>query len=206
MRNLIVGTVIMLIFVLGFIASPTVAAPVIYQDGKMIDIIIDSKLTDVQVFDSLTSQWALGYRYFKETNQDPRHLFQVNGLVHRWNEPESQANVYLMGGPSLQNQVVGGYLGAQADWETRRYYISVATDQFFGRNPLNQTVSRVGFAPYLAEYDELNTWFILQATQLSDSSGTSQWILPMVRLFKDNILVEFGTNGQLYSGTFRVHF
>jgi hypothetical protein len=195
-------------FLLAFMAIPGVllANPVIYQDGKMLDIITDSKSTDIQLFYSLTSRMSAGYRYVSQVSEpDPVHLIQGNFLVNRWNEPDSQANIYVMAGFGTQSQSLAGYVGAETDWENRVYYIAASSEQFLGKSSSNKSVLRMGFAPYVAEYDELHTWLILQATQMT-GSPTSQWIVPIIRLFKDNILVELGTNGSFHTGTFRIHF
>ena len=195
-------------FLLGWIVMivTVTASPVIYQDGKMFDVVADSKTTDAQLVYSFTSQLAVGYRYLKSMDEAaPIHLIQGNGLVHRWNSSDSQANIYAMAGVCVQNQTLGSYLGAEVDWESRRYYIAAATEQFWVGQASNKSVFRVGFAPYEAEYDDLNTWFIVQATQLTGTEK-SQWILPIIRLFKDNVLVELGSNGSTHYGTFRMHF
>ena len=57
---------------------------------------------------------------------------------------------------------------------------------------------RLGFSPYLIDFNGLSTWFIIQ-----NINGS---IKPIIRLFKDNYLVEFGSkNGNNYL-TLMVHF
>ena len=191
-----------------FIISPMIIAnPVIYQDGKMIDMTIDSKAIDVAYFYSLTSQRSVGYRYFQiATEASPMHIVQTNFLLKRWNEPDTQANVYVMTGIGFQKQMFISYLGGETDWESREYYISGAAEYYWAKKTSTKVVFRIGMAPYKAEYDELNTWFILQAIQLNSGNDQSQYILPTLRLFKDNGLVELGSNGKIHSINLRLHF
>lgn len=183
------------------------ASPVIYQGGQMIDTAFDSKSTDIQWAYSLTSHMAVGYRYFQSFSEGtPLHMVQVNGLINRWNEENSQGNLYLMGGIGAQDQTIAPYLGAEADWESRAYYVAASVEQFWMQEPSNKIVLRAGFAPYLAEYEDLHTWLILQAVQLNTGTETTQWVMPVIRLFKDNVLTEFGSNGAIHYASLRIHF
>ncbi len=189
------------------VATVLMANPVIYQDGKMIDVIVDSKTTDIQFFYSVSPKMAVGYRYFEYSKTpSPTHLGQVNLLTKRWNKEDSQANIYLLGGLGVQNDSITPYIGGEIDWENRRVYVSVLADQLVGNDPMNRWVLRTGVAPYLAEFNELNTWFIIQVSQLNSDQEKEAWVLPMLRLFKDNVLLEVGSNGTMHQATFRVHF
>ena len=189
------------------VAQITMANPVIYQDGKMLDIIVDSKTTDAQLFYSLTSQVAVGYRYFQYSKMpSATHLAQANFLLKRWNEEDSQANIYLLGGLGVQDHSVETYVGVETDWENRRIYLSALAETFGGNSSMTKWTLRSGFAPYLADYNDLNTWFILQTSHISSAQENDTWVIPMVRFFKDNLLVELGSNGKIHSATFRIHF
>jgi len=50
---------------------------------------------------------------------------------------------------------------------------------------------RVGFAPYLANYDDVNTWFMLQVDNHPAKNQTLV-ITPLVRFFYKTTLVEAG--------------
>jgi hypothetical protein len=188
-------------------ATALIANPVIYQDGKMVDLIVDSKTTDAQFFYSLSSRIAMGYRYFEYSEiPSPTHVGQINLLLKRRNTENSQANIYLLGGLGAQGDSITPYIGGEADWENRRVYISAFADQLGGDDPMSRLVLRAGVAPYLAEFNELNSWFIIQVSQLNSDQEKETWALPMLRLFKDNVLLEVGSNGTMHQATFRVHF
>ncbi len=183
------------------------ANPVIYQGGQMIDTAVDSTATDIQWMYSATSSTAFGYRYtqFAAQNQ-PLHMAQFNWLANRWNEPDSQANIYAMAGIGMQGQSVTPYLGAEVDWESRHYYVAATAEHLWMPQPTTKLVARVGVAPYVGEYTDLHTWLILQATSVQSNGQSSQWVLPIVRLFKDTILAEFGSNGSTHYASLRLHF
>lgn len=173
----------------------------------MIDTVVDSNSTDIQWFYSLTSRQAVGYRHMQFASAPkPLHLAQVNLLAKRWNKPDSQANIYVMTGIGVQDETLSPYLGAETDWESRRFYIAGIAEQFWTDTPSTKLKLRAGVAPYVAELDSLHTWFILQATQMSAGEESEQWVLPMIRLFKGNVLTEFGSNGNVHFMSFRVHF
>jgi len=197
-----------LALLIGFLCPLAIAAnPVIFQDGKMIETIVDSKMTELEMFYSVTSQTAVGYRYYKAENQsDPVHFAQVNQLLKRWNEPDSQANIYLLGGLGSQNSSLVGYFGLETDWETRQYYLSAWADQLSGKSASTTLGFRAGFAPYVGEYDDLHTWLMLQVTHETSSMDTSTTVIPLVRVFKDNMLTELGSNGSSHLASLRFHF
>lgn len=129
----------------------------------------------------------------------------VNTLLKRWNNPTSQGNVYLS---LAQGREFSKELSTRdvtkvdldADWEDRRYYIATAYRRFFRSNHDNDPFKvrdldikklRLGFAPYLGEFDELNTWFITEFKQIN--SETIE-VIPMLRFYYRNALWEIGSS------------
>ncbi len=130
---------------------------------------------------------------------------QIGYLAKRWNLPAAQGNLYLLAGPGYGTKYLANEkkitdilyrLGIQGDFETRRIYtFAKYTEQrFFDSNELinNRLELRVGYAPYLAEFTELNSWLILKTVFLRDFKDTIY--IPTVRLFYKNFLVEFGVD------------
>lgn len=125
-------------------------------------------------------------------------LPQINHKFFRRNAPESQANLYGslgLGGVRREGDSdIAGVASFQADYETRRIYTLLAGEhlQTDGLN-LNRFRYRFGVAPYLADFEDLNTWLIGQVeyTPQLDEEWT---ITPMVRLFYHNYLVEVGAS------------
>jgi hypothetical protein len=56
------------------------------------------------------------------------------------------------------------------------------------RLPLHNTKLRLGFAPYLAEFDELSFWLILEDRKSTEQSS----VFPILRFYYRNALWEVG--------------
>ncbi len=148
---------------------------------------------------SFKSYLAAALYYFREGDVNytvPR----INWLAKRWNNEDSQANLYVSGGYGYErsfNETVGvGFGSVEADWESRKYYTSAQYNRFLRKDtdaasrPDFETIKlRAGFAPYLAEYSEINTWFILQAEKMNDKPVE---LTQFIRLFYKNALIEIG--------------
>lgn len=122
-------------------------------------------------------------------------------LVQRWNTRTRQANLYALGGPAFYRgtgtSFDGGWFSAQADAESRRWYgmaksaIWWAPGQFTRR----EYAARVGWAPWLAGFNDLNTWFMLEAGYKPGADRTTT-LRPLVRFYTRTVLVELGSNLQ----------
>lgn len=87
----------------------------------------------------------------------------VNQLIKRWNEPEEQANLYVGAGFGRgrlgSRSGLAGALTFQADWENRSWHAMLQEQAIFvpGGSRLASTL-HLGWAPWLAEYDEWAPW------------------------------------------------
>lgn len=128
---------------------------------------------------------------------------QWNYLLGRKNTKNSQANLYLktLGGVAFEGdeKEPNFSVGIAGDWETRRYFVSYEAmvryvDKLDGGS-FNQK-SRVGVTPYVGEYGDIHTWIMLQAEHHPEEIDQNDQIIftPMVRIFKDDYLGEFGVN------------
>lgn len=139
------------------------------------------------------------------------HTLTYNRLLKRWNNSNSQANVYLMTGAGFGDNhgdiSFAAFEGIEADWESRRYYLSYenriiqspANDQYFDQK------ARIGIAPYVGDYDAVHTWFMLQF-QNNPTADEKFIITPLVRLFNTEILTEVGyssNNTLLFNATWQ---
>ena len=129
----------------------------------------------------------------------------VGLLLKRWNEKESQANIYAWGGYGLGTIESEGprrqdgiwRWGAQADYETRRFYTMVSINRIDGEHGYFRELltARVGFAPYLADFEGLSIWPILQVMKWTPTEST--WdVMPMLRFYYKNVLWEMGSSVQ----------
>lgn len=125
-------------------------------------------------------------------------LGQANFLLKRWNGRRSQANLYTMwaaGGLNEGDELEGVGFGAlQFDAEDRRWYgaIKVESLRSTGQVERDKLILRGGWAPYEADFDDLNLWFILQADYRFDDFETGWIFKPLVRMFNAFVLVEVG--------------
>ncbi|WP_413561372.1 hypothetical protein [Bdellovibrio sp. HCB209] len=163
---------------------------------------------------SFKSYLAAGIYYFREGKTNYT-LPRLNYLAKRWNNEDSQGNIYLSAGYGQENSAnenVGVGFGAiDVDWESRKYYTSAAYNRFFredssqlARPDFEVIKLRAGVAPYLAEYNEINAWFILQAEKTNDNPVE---LIQFIRLFYKNVLIELGAgfNGD-WAFNYMIHF
>jgi hypothetical protein len=190
----------------GGMSESAQAHPVFFADGYGLTINSAHESVDVYSAYTLSHRMALGARYIGyrtvgQTPQDNLVMAQSSFLLKRWNAPASQANIYLTlsggnriftEGPEDRTLKVG-MMELQADWEDRRYY-TMAESRVIGtdtQKSIYESKARLGFAPYLAEYKELNTWIILEASERwNDNKAPS--VTPFLRLFYNNFLTEIG--------------
>ena len=128
---------------------------------------------------------------------------RLNYLLHRWNLESAQANVFVWGGAgaatgnTFSGAELTGNAGAQADYETRRVYASLKTD-LQKANAFNIRVDtlQLGIAPYKHDYNQIATWFVVQARQYTDDIHHGTEVAALLRLFKGGAWIEAGiTNG-----------
>lgn len=164
--------------------------------------------TELSLHYSLRYWMSLGINTYKFPEQEATFL-RTNFLLKRWNNPDSQGNIYLGVGHGFdrlkdeadqKNKVVQRSMGSlEADWESRKLYISGLHTQF-SESSYELSRLRMGIAPYLADYNDLNTWFIVQFDKVKgkDNIETTQF----VRLFYRNMLIEIGA---VYGGGFALN-
>ncbi len=186
-------------------ASPLYARPVSYPGGITLMQKNDGDAHSVHLHYSPTVRYSIGYKaeYWREGDWQ-FHGLQANYLAKRWNMPEAQSNIYLKSGLGVAYSDAGafdgkieaaGFVGFAADWENRRYFTSYENrayeagdiDSFFMQK------ARVGIAPYIGDYGDFHTWIMLQLDHQAEAKDHFT-LTPLVRVFKDEYLGEFGMN------------
>ncbi|WP_374028773.1 hypothetical protein [Bdellovibrio bacteriovorus] len=197
-----------------FSAEFSVAHPVSFQGATSLMSYNKENENELMLTYSVKNYLAAGLTYYKVEDVEytvPR----LNFLAKRWNNEDSQGNIYLSAGygseRSFEERNGVTLVSADVDWESRKYYTSFQYNKYFrqdteaaNRTDFEMMKARVGVAPYLAEYNELNAWFIVQFEKSNDKAiETTQFI----RLFYKNVLVEFGaTIGGGWAFNYMVHF
>ena len=185
------------------------AHPVIWKGGVSISSQLTDSLQAIKAHYSPSSRRSIGVHSVRIEGCEYRML-QGNFLLKRRNGESSQANIYLLSGAG--GRVLDGkegilHVGLQGDWETQRIYTYLSGDTYIKKDTLYFIRSRVGVAPYEGAYEDLHTWLILQGDYKWKSEGEIFSVMPVIRVFKKNVLFEIGANfnGQ-YLGTVMVHF
>lgn len=185
------------------------ARPVSYPDGWTVMLRNDADQNSAHIHYTVDMRHSVGLRVRYDREGDFTFTgAQVNRLVKRWNKPDSQANIYGRFGLGYvsdnfdmsetrleRDGDTALFIGASADWETRRYFVSAAAEHWengrFGE--FSSFHSRLGIAPYVANTGALHTWFMIEGhhrPESKDKFGASA----LFRFFKGPALVEIGVD------------
>ncbi len=183
-----------------FSLEQTHAHPVAFQGAKSILSESDSSMKELMTTYSYRYYLAPALSYVQIEKNDFAFL-GVNGLLKRWNQPTSQGNIYLSVAQGLEfreqtnKQHNTSRVSLDVDWEDRRYYTSARYSRIFRSGEFGEDIElkklRLGFAPYLGNYKELNTWFIVQASQMDEKVVE---VTPLLRFYYQNVLWEVGSS------------
>ena len=194
-----------------FISASAEARPVSYPDAWTVMLRNDADQNSAHVHYTFDTQHSIGLRLRYDRDGDFTFTgAQLNRLIKRWNKVNSQANVYgRIGIGQVTDNLDSSelrlkrekdealFLGMSADWETRRYFASVAAEHWdngrFGE--FSSYHSRLGIAPYVANTGSLHTWFMIEGhhrPESPDKIGASA----LLRFFKGPSLVEVGIDDQ----------
>ena len=123
-------------------------------------------------------------------------------MIENFCGKHSQTNFYLKTGLGIlstdykdydDKKELVSYSEFATDWETRRFFVSynsfaiksTSVDATFIQK------SRFGYAPYIARYGALHTWFMYELNHIPER--TNNYISNLIiRFFKSSNLLEFG--------------
>jgi hypothetical protein len=175
-------------------------------------------MLEAQAFYAPSYRYSLGLSALHLENSAgtrDQTVARVNYLLHRWNLPKAQGNVFVYGGIGhAQSRAkktdafaarwrgFAGNLGVQADYETRWLYASARVDW----NQSQQQSYRIdtaqfGLAPYAHNYRSWATFFLLQARQYQGDISLQPIqrgieTAALVRVFRGNFWLEAGLTDQ----------
>jgi len=206
--------VIFILFGLSF-NQPLWAHPVAFKGAVGVMTWSQSFMTDDWVTYSFRPDAAVAARHMRFDMPEGRMQFyapQLDYLVKRWNESDSQVNIYVYGAygtMNFQNQTRGAGLGGiEADAESRKYFIMGKYEKMWGDlgPEFYHAEARLGIAPYEAEFIELASWFMIQY-QYHPMLVRKDAVTPLIRLFYRSVLLETGvsTDGD-WMMNFMFHF
>jgi len=175
------------------------AKPISYVGGVMAMQENDETGHTLSLDYTLSPNYAVGL-YAKE-EENGKHFDtigpQLNTLIKRWNMPDGQANIFNMTGAGDSHyhgsDNFSAWSSILADYESRRVFTSYEIRGMYADHVETSVWqrARVGVAPYLANYDDLNTWFMVQVDD-HPAKNQSFVVTPLVRFFYKTALVEAG--------------
>ena len=190
------------------------AHPTSFEGGFAFMSEMSQKYQEISIVYSPKYWLGVGAVVVKDPKQFHLATSQIGWLVKRWNLPEAQGNSYFLGGigygvlkREIKPEISGNIyrFGIQLDYETRRIYTFVRymEQRFFKNNKRinDQLSAAVGFAPYLGESDELNSFVIFKLT--TDNRFHKKNYILMLRFFYKSFLWEIG---QDFSGNPQFNF
>ncbi len=175
------------------------AKPISYVNGFMVMQENDETGNTLSLDYTIDPKLAVGL-YAKQENGGKEFKTigpQVNTLIKRWNLPEGQGNIFNMSGAGISryhgDNEFSAWTGFLADYETRRIFTSYELRLMYA-DDIEKSAwqrARVGFAPYIAGYDDLNTWLMVQVDH-HPAKPDNIVVTPLVRFFYKTTLVEAG--------------
>ena len=191
----------LLIAILSLLAFTHIAEakPISYVDGFMVMQENDETGNTLSLDYTIDPKLALGLYSKKENGGKEFRTIgpQANTLIKRWNMPDGQANIFNMTGAGVSryhnDDEFSAWTGILADYETRRIFTSYEARLMYAGDIEKSAWqrARVGVAPYIAGYDDLNTWLMVQVDHHPAKDKTIV-VTPLVRFFYKTTLVEAG--------------
>ncbi len=171
--------------------------PIAFQDGYTVMTEYGAgTMSEVQGFYAPRFWYSVGAGHLRLDAHDDAFsrditYTRLNYLVKRWNLPAAQGNIFVYGGlgaatgSDFSGSVFAGNAGAQADYETRRFYGSIKTD-FQGSEAFTHRIDtlQLGVAPYAHDYGDVATWLVAQTRLYSGGIYPGLETAALLRLFK----------------------
>ena len=188
-------------FLCAFLPAAAQARPISYAGGWMFMTGNDQFENNVSMVYSPTASIGIGpfLDHYRDTDGELAGL-EFNWLAKRWNNRDSQGNLYFLSGFGVAGdggrERPGGFAGLEADWESRRYYVSYENRYTAAGDGVRQEFqqkARVGVAPYVAESGSVHTWLMLQVDHFPED-GDPWTVTPLLRVFKGDYLAEAGVS------------
>jgi hypothetical protein len=175
------------------------AKPLSYVGGTMVMQENDETGYSISIDYTFNPRFALAVYSKYEINQNEFWMAgpQLNTLIKRWNLPDGQGNIFNMTGAGMARQgsrnEPAAWTTMMADYETRRVFVSYEARFMYARDIEKSVWQRAyaGFAPYLANYDQLNTWALIRIDH-HPAKNDHFVVTPVIRFFYKTIWLEVG--------------
>lgn len=193
-------TFLTLVFGIVAAASSGDAKPLSYVGGTMVMQENDETGYSISVDYTFNPRFALAVYSKYEINQADEFWTvgpQLNTLIKRWNLPDGQGNIFNMSGAGMAREgsksEPAAWTTMLVDYETRRIFASYEARFMYARDIESSVWQRtyLGVAPYLANYDQLNTWALIRFDH-HPAKHDHFVATPMIRFFYKTYLFEIG--------------
>lgn len=194
-----------LIFIsLFLITLPSIvsARPISYPTGWTVMVQNNGDSHSLHTHYSPSFRYSIGLRNeYDRKNDFQNHSIQLNNLIKRWNNRDSQANFYLKSGVGYAlekgnaKQSASAFTGIAMDWENRRVFTSYENRYVHAGDIAKEfhQSARVGIAPYIGDFGDVHTWVMIQADHHPKANDDDHFtVTPLIRLFYDTHLLETG--------------
>ena len=176
--------------------------PVTYEGGTAFSMTSQPNNVTSNLNYTLHRNFAIETSYIRKSvfeQQAEYAVLSLNTLVHRWNALNSQANLYGIGGLGYggateeRGRVFVG--GLQLDFETPQFYTAIMS-RYLHQADLSSLdgLVRVGVAPYIADYDGLQSWLVFQLSYNGNFSRGDVKPVALLRMFFRSVLWELGSD------------
>ena len=193
-----------------FLSLMAEAHPTSYKGAFSLMSYNTPEMNEVMLTYSFSHHFAAATTYLKDSESE-FYIPRLNFLVKRWNKEDSQGNIYFSAGAGYEKLNSKNHEAQLAelvmDWESRKYYVYF--DHLFLNRKHNEEYNhsklRLGTAPFLADYEDLNVWLILQADKHMNQNNIE--LTQLLRFYIKNTLCEVGAsfNGN-WAFNYMVHF
>jgi len=198
--------------------APASAAPLAHKGSIVVSGEVEPAWSSFTVTPAITRSTGVGpalHWMMPETDnsatgdgdsggQERWSLLMVTQRLHRWNGAQYQANLWAGVGAGLLTIVPGDGNSrgnraawapwAQADFETRRFYIGAST-RLFQAADIGRliTSARAGLALTSADYNRWQPWLMLEARTMEGLQQGVE-ITPLLRVLHRRVLAEAGVS------------
>lgn len=179
------------------------AHPVVYKDATAFMTWNQSFLSDYWITYSFRPDMSVTARAMrmKMDHGDDFNIYmpQFDYLLKRWYGDNYQANIYIyggIGGAKFQaRNGTCGLAGFEADAESRKYFGLIKYEGILSSldKNLHQIETRLGIAPYEAEYTEIASWIMIVG-KYHPNLTRNYSVTPLLRLFYKTVMLETGVS------------
>ena len=196
----------LLFLIVFFISINVFSRPVSYTGGTTFMAMNNGDRVSSHIHYSPKYFYSLGYKFEYWKDKDyVNHFLQSNYLVERFNNTDSQANIYLKTGIGTSTYLEDDkdynksyFIAGSVDWETQKLYSNyeVRYSDIGNIEDFILHSGAFGFAPYVGNYGDLHTWALYTFQYNEDRNKNKFTHGPKLRFFKNTNLIEVGINNK----------